>query len=548
MLKPVLSVFVCDDDILRDCIKFFFMFGKEKLRISDDYLMKNLGELMDGRNKALLESKTLLTQPFDSFYKHVVMFIDQCDDFYKNIGNHIEFKHSRNVIWEFFKFLINQNDNIKIKKTVVTNHIKNTELYYESVRFANMVDEISEELLNDKHPFNMSIIENVFFLLSKIISIYNFVRVNNVVVESISRVVSSNEINFDQNSLNDIQNVIEEMSNSTVSSAVDELVLDEDNFDIGIENLNYPIVPVTVFNDLKLFQEKRVFLFVGKSGVGKSMILCHIAAEMWLTDAYKKAPKEAVFYFTMENLKEEVTARIVANAFYSKCNMIKSIDDIVAKKFTSTEKNVLLQKVKDAGRSLIIEYLPPKIYGATMMRNLIKKHIFESGVTPYAIIVDYIDLLRSESKRVKEESQELGEIVNEGKALASEFSVPWISVSHLNSDGCRLVEEDMASLGGRQMGKSLRKYENADVIIFANDSNSGGMAYGLMKFYVSKHRYASKQANKIYEKMYLPEHSFLGKISDLKKGYGAGNNVDDENSGSDGSLIFDIFSDNTIGL
>lgn len=482
MLQPVMAVFTCDDDLLRDVIKFFFMFGKEKLKISGDFLMKNLGELMDERNKALLESKTVLNQEFDLFYKYLNAYLDDADTLPKAIGNHIEFKHSRKVVWSFLSFLISQDDNFPIKKTVAINHLKNTDVYLDAQRFTRFVDEIITELATDT-PFTMAMVENTFFLVSKIISVHNFVKVNNVVVQSVNKIVSGNDVAFDTASLNDIQSVIENMNSTSLGSAVDELILDEDSFNLEVGNLNYPIVPVTAFSELKFFQEKRVFIFVGASGVGKSMILCHIASEMWLTDAYKKAPKEAIFYFTMENLKEEVTARIVANGFYAKCGLNKTIDDVVLGNFTSTEKNMLRQKMMDVNRIMCIEYLPPKVYGAAMLRNLVKKQMYERGVVPYAIVVDYLDLLRCENKRVKDEHQELGEIVNELKALAGEFSVPVITVSHLNSDGCKLVKEDMASLGGRQMGKSLRKYENSDVVCFVDEENTG-LSYSVMNFFV----------------------------------------------------------------
>ncbi len=532
MLQPLMASFICDDDLLRDVIKFFFMFGKNKLKISGDFLMKNLAELMDDRNKALLESKTVLNQEFDLFYKYLNAFIDDVAIIPKDVGNHIEFKHNRSVVWSFLQFLTTQDDNFPIKKTVALNHLKNCETYFDSQKFCRLIDDVINELSNEK-PFTMATVENTLFVISKLISIHNFVKVNNVVVQSINRVVSENDIAFDTGSLNDIQAVIDNMNSTSLGSSVDELILDEDSFNLEVGNLNYPIVPVTAFSELKFFQEKRVFIFVGASGVGKSMILCHIASEMWLTDAYKKAPKEAVFYFTMENLKEEVTARIVANAFYARCGLNKTIDDVVNSNFTSTDKNMLRQKMMDVNRIMCIEYLPPKVYGTIMLRNLVKKQIYERGVVPYAIIVDYLDLLRCENKRVRDEHQELGEVVNELKALAGEFSVPVITVSHLNAEGCKLVKEDMASLGGRQMGKSLRKYENADVVCFVDEENTG-LSYNTMNFFVSKHRYARKIGGKIYEKKYLPEYAYLGALDDSGM------------CSSDSSVFTEIFMENSM--
>lgn len=539
MLKPIISNFSVENDLLKDVIRFLFFFGKNRIRISGEYLMKSISDKMDDREKSVFGSNTLLEQPFDLFYKYLILFLDDQGSIPNSVASHIEFKFSRKVVWEYLSFLMTLDDNLQIKKNVIINHLKNTETFFDNEPFCKFSLETITEIIDEEYPFTVAKIENVFFFLSKIIALFNFIKVNNTVINSINKVISGNDVAFDSEAIGDIQGVVEEMSGTAVSGVIDELVLDEDNLDVGMENLNFPIVPVTVFNDMKFFQEKRVFLFVGASGIGKSMVMCHIASEMWLTTAYKKAPREAMFYFTMENLKEEITARVIANALYTQCGVNKTIDDIVSGNFSSVEKNLLRQKIREAGRILIVEYLPPKVYGTSMFRNLIKKNMYERNVKPYGIIIDYLDAVRYEGKRVKDEHQELGELVNEFKGLASEFSVPVISPSHLNADGCKMVKEDMQSLGGRQVGKSLRKYENADCVTFVDEEDTGGLQYNIMNFFNSKHRYSRSLKNKIFQTAYLPEYSFLGSMATFQEING---NKKPEQS------IGDIFSDDTIGL
>ena len=518
MLEPIMAVYVVDDDILKDFIQFLFMFGKDKVRISEDFLVRKLGDLMTDQERRFLERKVVLDQPFELFYKYLNLFIDSFPDIPKLMGTHVEFKYNRNVVWKLIEFLIDQDDNVTIKKNIVFNYIKNTDIFFDSDKFCKFVVDSIEEISSTEHPFTLKVVDDTFFFISKIVAISNFVKVNNVVAQSVKKVVSTDEVRFDTESVTDIQEMVDEMSGTALRGSVDELVFDEDNFDLQINNLNYPIVPVKAFKEFKFFQEKRVFLFVGASGVGKSMILCHIASDMWLSSPYNKGPLEAIFYFTMENLKEEVAARIAANAFFTQCGLNRTIDDIVEGNISSDDRNLLWQHVKEKKRVLIIEYLPPKVYGAAMLRMLIKKHIYEKKVTPYAVIVDYLDLLRSENRKIKEEHQELGEVVNELKALGGEFSVPVISVSHLNSEGCQMVKENMKSLGGRQMGKSLRKFENADCITFVDEENTG-LEYGVMNFFNSKHRYARKVVSKIVPKMYLPEYAYFEPIKEDRTPY-----------------------------
>jgi len=544
MLEPVMSSFVIEDDLLKDFYKTLILVSKTTIKISPEFLQKSLSAHMNAPDNILLKSNVVLNKDFIFLYKHLNVFIDEIDNFYKVVGNHIEFRYSKKVVWAFFKFVMSAENNFSIKKNIILNHIKNDQLYYDSGKFCQLVEEVLSDIETSEYKLTFSSIENVLFVLSKMISIYNYVKINNTVVDSILKVISNNDIDMDAQSLGDIQNIVEEMTSSSVVGAVDELVFDSENFSIEIENLNYPIVPVKVFNKLRLFQEKRVFLFVGASGVGKSMILCHIAADMWLNDQYRKSPKEAVFYFTMENLKEEAAARILANSFYSKCGINKTIDDVVAGNFTTNDKNVLWQKVKGISRNLIIEYLPPKVYGTSMLRSLIKKHKLESGVEPYGIIVDYLDLLRCERKNIKDEHQELGEVVNELKALAGEFSVPVISVSHLNSDGCKMIKEDMKSLGGRQMGKSLRKYENGDVIIFVDEEPATGISHAIMNAFVAKHRYAAKISNHIHSMKYLPEYSYLG----LQNEESPTGKVDSDSDSINEGDIENIFSQDDLGM
>lgn len=541
MLEPVMSSFIVEDDVLKDFVKVIILVGKQNIRISADFLQKSLSSFMDDVNKSLLSGGIVLDNDFALFYKYMNVFIDECNDLHKEIGNHIEFKYSKKVVWNFLNFILTLDKNFQIKKATILNHLKNDSVYFDSAKFNQLIERTLLEMETDEYKITFASIENVLFVLSKIISIYNYIKINNTVVKSLNSVVTGDGIEFDVKSLGDIQSVVEEMTTTSVSGAVDELVIDDQNFNVEVESLNYPIVPVKVFNKLKLFQEKRVFMFVGASGIGKSMLLCHVTADMWLNDLYKKAPKEAVFYFTMENLKEEVAARVLSNAFYSHCGLNKTIDDVIAGNFSSTEKNELLQKIKEVSRILIIEYLPPKVYGCHMLKSLIKKHKVERGIEPYGIIVDYIDLLRSENRDIKDEHQALGEVTNELKGLASEFSVPVVSVSHLNSEGCKMVKEDMASLGGRQMGKSLRKYENSDVIIFVDEYSKTGLYHSIMNAFVAKHRYARKIDNKIYDMKYLPEYSYLGDVNEVLK-------IKKSNETKEEAIIENIFSSDDLGL
>ena len=513
MLKPVLASFSIDDDLLKDLVRFFFLFGNQKLRMSRDYVLKSAGDMMDDQNKSMIGSKIILRQPFDLFYKYIINFLDDFDSIPKAVSTHIEFRYSRKVVWDFFSFLLEQNDNPAIKKTIIANHLKNNEEYFDNGPFTSFVLETIKEATEAEHPLNVSMMENVFFLISKIVSLYKFITVNNTIVNTITKVVSNNEVSFDTQAITDIQGTIQDMGTTALAASINEIVLGPGHNELTKEQLNFPIIPVRAFNEFKFFQERRVFMFVGSSGIGKSMILCHIAAEMWLNTAYKKAPNEAVFYFTMENPEQEINARILANAFYSHCGIPKTIDDMMDYNFTSSEFNQLRQKWEDVGRLLDIVFVQPKVYGCSMLRNLVRKRIFESGCVPYAIIVDFIDKLRSDKKKIDSEHQELGEIVDELRGLASEFQVPVVTVTHLNKDGCQQVKQDIKGLGGGNVGKSLRKFENADCVVFV-DEEVTGLDYSVMQFYLSKHRYAGKKANSMHSLKYLGQHSYFGLMNE----------------------------------
>ena len=107
------------------------------------------------------------------------------------------------------------------------------------------------------------------------------------------------------------------------------------------------------------------------------------------------------------------------------------------------------------------------------------------GKEPVCFIQDHIKRIRSVDGN-QELRLELGDIVNEFKVFAAEKDIPVITVSHLNREATRILEEasrkgnqDSGKLIGKSnTGESLLMIDNLDCgITIARDYDRDGMVY-----------------------------------------------------------------------
>lgn len=241
------------------------------------------------------------------------------------------------------------------------------------------------------------------------------------------------------------------------------------------------------------FESGRVYMFLGITGVGKSITLLNLLYQMKIYN-YNYKPKDpnkipAIILLTMENTVVETITRLFDMVTNSQYGM---------EGYTLPE---VIDKLKNEGHLVINDKSPIDIvirYKAN--RSVDTSYLYslyddmdDLGYEMICLIQDHIKRIRS-AEGNSDVRLELGDVVNEFKVFAAEKDIPVITVAHLNRDAARTVEDfqgkkirtDVTTkLGKSNVGESFLMLDNLDVGIVVNvdyDQNQNKyMAFELIK-------------------------------------------------------------------
>jgi len=224
------------------------------------------------------------------------------------------------------------------------------------------------------------------------------------------------------------------------------------------------------------FQSSDLVIVAGRPSMGKtSFALCigrHVALEA----------KRPVAIFSLEMSKELITTRLLCSEARVASGKVRN---------GRLEESDFPRLVETASRlaqaDLYIDDTPA--ISVLEMRAKARRLHKENPLS--MIIVDYLQLMRSPSKKVERRDQEISEISGGLKALAKELKIPVIALSQLN----RSVESRNDK---RPMMSDLRESgaieQDADIIGFIYRDevyNPETQDKGVAEFIISKHRNGS---------------------------------------------------------
>lgn len=235
------------------------------------------------------------------------------------------------------------------------------------------------------------------------------------------------------------------------------------------------------------FENTRCYLFLGVTGVGKSLSLLNIAYQM---KKYNKnfAPKDptkipCIVYLTMENTVTETVDRLV------KMSTGEDLRD------HSPEEIVELMKLHgelyltgDSPIDIIIKYQPNRSVDTSYLYTLVED-LEDEGYECICMIQDHIKRIRAASGQ-QDIRLELGDVVNELKTFAILKNIPVLTVSHLNRAGASVVDESSTRtkadltrlLGKANIGESLLMLDNVDYACILNrETDADGNEYMVFK-------------------------------------------------------------------
>ena len=259
-------------------------------------------------------------------------------------------------------------------------------------------------------------------------------------------------------------------------------------FITGIKHLNTFLAPG--------YMSKRLYTYLAFPGGGKSQILLKTA---WDIKKYNsgiecKNPdhRPAVLMITMENSIEETIERIF--------NMVSSDDDI--RNYSPKQVKKMLKKdgltLTDKDNiDIIIKYYPNRSIDTNDLYGIIQD-LEDEGIEVIALILDYLKRIRPAEKAMTEK-EELKNITNELKDLATYWDIPVITAQQLNRTASAIVDaaiqakkSDVTKLVGRDgVAGAWEIIENSDVVIIINREKKLGTDEVYMTFKLLKRRYRS---------------------------------------------------------
>ena len=243
------------------------------------------------------------------------------------------------------------------------------------------------------------------------------------------------------------------------------------------------------------FESGRVYMFMGITGVGKSVTLLNLLYQMKIYNSnYKsKDPNKtpAIVLLTMENTVVETITRLfdmVTNSQYGMEGY--TIDEVLSK--LRNEGQLFINNKSPI--DIVIKYKANRSVDTSYLYSLYDD-MDSRGYEMICLIQDHIKRIRSiDATNMGDVRLELGNIVNEFKVFAAAKDIPVITVSHLNRDAAKVIEDGQGKkiktdvttkLGKSNIGESFLMLDNLDMGMIVNldydqDQNKY-MAFELIK-------------------------------------------------------------------
>lgn len=328
--------------------------------------------------------------------------------------------------------------------------------------------------------------------------------------------------------LKQYKNIVKIKKMSEISESI-SLDVNNDNFDFVMDRLKRTInvknIVQSGFSDIddclpyKGFEKRRIYIFAGESGVGKSIMLMNI-----LTNDIKKLVKleqnaiidenenknskpKAHLFITAENLIDESLVRfycaLTGNAHFDTIQRLREDP-------TFNLQADIVAYTKQAGINVLFYYVPSMVASLLDLEAIIDT--YQESYELQSIMVDYLDLIRSGSG-TDTRYLELGEVATGLKRFATMYDVPVLTVTQLNRSGYNNANPALTSVSG-----SMEKVNDADFIAFIQRSekeidiqNINGMRYEgkVVRVSILKNR-NGEEGHKF--KLFL-----TNKINDVKK-------------------------------
>ena len=288
--------------------------------------------------------------------------------------------------------------------------------------------------------------------------------------------IANTAINEIDNPNPDIDNLVEDLK---------KILTIDSTFNIGLDffNVEERYAKILAFDSATMptgyqtldivlqggWRPKEMYVFMAPPGVGKSLHLT------WVGQSLLMLGKNVV-HFTMENPEERVSIR------YDSAILKEEGMSLVRNHQQTIERlNHIKETIK--GRLLIKEYSSQTASTNTIRSYLTMIYEYE-GFKPDAVIVDYIDIMKSD-KKYDDDYAEQGAISRELRSLGQELDVPIITATQTKRGA---LEKDIITMD--DIADSYHKARVADAI-FAILEKDIERELGIQRLYIVKNRNAA---------------------------------------------------------
>lgn len=233
------------------------------------------------------------------------------------------------------------------------------------------------------------------------------------------------------------------------------------------------------------FESGRVYMLLGVAGVGKSLTLLNLIKQIKKYNPVVRAKDPTktpcIVLLTMENTVVETITRLFDMSVENSHGMGNyDLNEVIYKlrnegELTINDSSPLDIVIKyKANRSISTDYL------YTLYDDLL-----DQGKEMVCLVQDHIKRIRSIDGQ-QDIRLELGDIVNEFKVFAADKDIPVITISHLNREATRILEESARKgtqdngklIGKSNTGESLLMIDNLDCgITITRDYDKDGLCY-----------------------------------------------------------------------
>ncbi len=222
------------------------------------------------------------------------------------------------------------------------------------------------------------------------------------------------------------------------------------------------------------FQKSDLIIIAGRPSMGKTAFCLNTAINII------KKYKFPILFFSLEMSKEQLIYRLLANETNISNTRLK-VGNI--KNF---EWKILNQVIKNlASLPFFIDDLPNLLM--TDIRSKIKKIIFEHNQIG-VVIIDYLQLMESNSSRNENRVQELSQITRGLKNIAREFNVPIIVLSQLSRNVESRINKRPILSDLRESG-SIEQDSDLVIMLYRDDYyNKNTEELNIAELIIAKHR------------------------------------------------------------